>query len=141
MGKGGATKDAILDRAVRLASQVGLSGLSIGRLAEDLHMSKSGLFAHFEAKETLQVEVLERAAQLFVEAVVRPALAQPRGEPRLRALFEHWLCWTKTARLPGGCLFVAAAAQLADRRGPVRDRLLSRLRDLALVLSPLAGTG
>jgi len=110
MGKGGATKDAILDRAVRLASQVGLSGLSIGRLAEDLHMSKSGLFAHFEAKETLQVEVLERAAQLFVEAVVRPALAQPRGEPRLRGHCAKQLCWhllgwypqRRSARLLGG---------------------------------------
>ncbi|HXM79056.1 MAG TPA: TetR/AcrR family transcriptional regulator [Thermoanaerobaculia bacterium] len=141
MGKGGATKDAILDRAVRLASQVGLSGLSIGRLAEDLHMSKSGLFAHFEAKETLQVEVLERAAQLFVEAVVRPALAQPRGEPRLRALFEHWLCWTKTARLPGGCLFVAAAAELDDRRGPVRDRLVSLQREWLELIANVARTG
>src|ERR1700682_4661593 len=141
MGKGGATKDAILARAALPGSQGALSGLSIGRLAEDLHMSKSGLFAHFEAKETLQVEVLERAAQLFVEAIVRPALAPPPGEPRVRALFEHWLCWTKRARLPGGCLFVAAAAELDDRRGPVRDRLVSLQREWLPLIAHKGGAG
>ena len=124
--KGQDTKHAILDRATKLASQVGLTGLTIGILAEDLELSKSGLFAHFRSKETLQVQVLEHAADSFVSSVVRPALAAPRGVPRLRALFERWLAWD--GKLPGGCVFVAAASELDDRPGPVRDRLVELQR-------------
>jgi AcrR family transcriptional regulator len=141
VSKGDETREVILDRAVRLASQAGLSGLSIGKLAEDLEMSKSGLFAHFQSKETLQLQVLGRASHLFVQAVVRPALAAPRGEPRLSALFERWLAWTKTSSLPGGCLFVAAAAELDDRPGPVRDRLVSLQRDWLDLIANVARTG
>jgi len=119
------TRDAILVRATELASQVGLAGLSIGALAEDLDLSKSGLFAHFGSKESLQIAVLEHAATDFVSAVVRPALREPRGEPRMRALFERWLAWDRDGLLPGGCVFVAAASELDDRPGPVRDRLVS----------------
>jgi AcrR family transcriptional regulator len=129
MQKGDDTHLAILDEAVRVASKVGLSGLSIGKLATELEMSKSGLFAHFQSKETLQVQVLGRASHRFVQGVVRPALAAPRGLPRLTALFENWLAWAKTAELPGGCLFVAAAVELDDRPGPVRDRLVALQRD------------
>ena len=100
--KGELTRNTILDRAVRLASEVGLSGLTIGRLARDLELSKSGLFAHFQSKETLQLQVLGRASHIFIQTVVRPALAQPRGEPRVQALFDRWLDWTRTADLPGG---------------------------------------
>ncbi len=141
MGKGNKTREAILDQAMRLASEVGLSGLSIGRLAADLHMSKSGLFAHFQSKETLQIEALMRASGLFVEIVVRPALAAPRGEPRLRALFERWLGWTKTAELPGGCLFVTAAVELDDRPGPVRDRLVGLQKEWLELIARVATTG
>ena len=141
MGKGEKTRDAILDRAMRLASEVGLAGLSIGRLATDLEMSKSGLFAHFQSKETLQAQVLVRASQLFVEIVVRPALAAPRGEPRLRALFERWLDWTKAAALPGGCLFVTAAVELDDRPGPVRDRLVALQKEWLDVIARVGRTG
>ncbi|MDQ2870059.1 MAG: TetR/AcrR family transcriptional regulator [Acidobacteriota bacterium] len=141
MGKGEQTRDVILDHAMRLASEVGLSGLSIGRLATDLEMSKSGLFAHFHSKETLQSQVLDRAASLFVSIVVRPALAAPRGEPRLRALFERWLDWTKTAGLPGGCLFVTAAVELDDRPGPVRDRLVALQKEWLEVIARVASTG
>jgi len=129
MAKGEETRSAILDRAVRLASEAGLGGLSIGRLATELSMSKSGLFAHFQSKETLQLQVLGRASHLFVQDVIRPSLAEPRGLPRLSALFERWLAWTKTSALPGGCLFVAAAAELDDRPGPVRERLVALQRD------------
>jgi AcrR family transcriptional regulator len=124
MGKGEVTRQAILERATALASRCGLEGVSIGHLAEDLGLSKSGLFAHFGAKETLQVEILRFAADRFVQAVVRPALAQPRGEPRVRAIFERWLGWSRSHSVPGGCLFVAAASELDDRPGPARDELV-----------------
>jgi len=126
MRKGDATRQAILDRAEKLASQVGLTGLTIGYLADELDLSKSGLFAHFQSKEALQIQVLEHAAASFTDLVVRPALAQPRGMPRLRALFERWLLWD--AALPGGCVFVGAASELDDRPGTVRDRLVELQR-------------
>ena len=127
--KGADTRHAVLERAVALASRVGLGGLTIGTLAEDLQLSKSGLFGHFRSKEALQIQVLDHAASRFVEAVVRPALAQPRGEPRLRSLFHRWLDWARSSPMPGGCLFVAAATELDDRAGPVRDRLEQLQRD------------
>ncbi len=129
MPKGARTRHTILDRAIRLASEAGLDGLTIGTLADDLELSKSGLFAHFRSKEALQIQVLDHAADVFVEKVVRPALKAPRGEPRLRVLFERWLDWARANELPGGCLFVAAASELDDRPGPVRDRLVELQRD------------
>lgn len=122
MRKGDATRYAILGRATELASEVGLSGLTIGYLADELELSKSGLFAHFQSKEALQIQVLEHAAATFTDLVVKPALAAPRGLPRLRALFQHWMSWD--AGLPGGCVFVAAASELDDRPGSVRERLV-----------------
>jgi AcrR family transcriptional regulator len=124
MRKGELTRRLILERATGLASKVGLEGLTIGVLANELKLSKSGLFAHFHSKETLQLQVLEHGAAAFVERVVRPSLAEPRGAPRMRALFERWLDWTQSSPLPGGCLFVQAAVELDDRPGPVRDRLV-----------------
>ena len=129
VGKGEQTREAILERAIRLASEVGLEGVTIGRLADALDLSKSGLFAHFESKETLQVETIERAAQRFIEVVVRPALSAPRGEPRLRALFERWLRWPRAVPQPGGCIFVQASVELDDRPGPARDRLVQLQRE------------
>ncbi|HTI03918.1 MAG TPA: TetR/AcrR family transcriptional regulator [Gemmatimonadales bacterium] len=128
MNKGERTKTAILEHATGLASQVGLTGLTIGVLADDLELSKSGLFAHFKSKESLQIEVLTHAAQRFSDTVVRPALHEPRGAPRLRALFERWIAWEKDVALPGGCIFVAATTELDDRPGPVRDRLVELQR-------------
>ena len=129
MGKGELTRQAILERATALASRSGLEGVSIGHLAEELGLSKSGLFAHFGSKEALQVEILRFAAERFVENVVRPALAQPRGEPRVRAIFERWIAWGRSQSVPGGCLFVAAASELDDRPGPARDELVRLQRD------------
>jgi AcrR family transcriptional regulator len=126
--KGEQTRGAILERALSLASQLGLEGLSIGRLAGDLDLSKSGLFAHFDSKERLQVQTLEHAAERFTEVVVRPALAAPRGEPRVRALFERWLRWPRVVPQAGGCIFVAAAVELDDRPGAARDRLVQLQR-------------
>ncbi|HSB20126.1 MAG TPA: TetR/AcrR family transcriptional regulator [Anaeromyxobacteraceae bacterium] len=135
MGKGEQTRDAILEQALTLASQVGLEGLTIGRLAGALDLSKSGLFAHFRSKEALQVQTLERAAARFEEVVVRPALGAARGEPRLRALFENWLRWPRIVPQPGGCIFVAASVELDDRPGPARDRLVRLQRDWLDVLA------
>ncbi len=124
MGKGAVTRQTILDHAAGVASAAGLEGITIGRLADDLHLSKSGLFAHFRSKEALQMGVLEAAAAHFTDVVVRPALAQPRGKARLRALFERWMDWAKGENHAGGCIFVAAAVELDDRPGPVRDLLV-----------------
>lgn len=141
MRKGEVTKQAILERAACLASQVGLEGLSIGRLAEDLVLSKSGLFAHFKSKETLQVQVLEHAAARFVEAVIKPALAAPRGEPRIRALYTRWKAWPQQSGMSGGCFFVAASAELDDRPGPARDLLVQQQRDWLDVIANVIRSG
>jgi AcrR family transcriptional regulator len=135
MRKGEQTRAAILDRAVQLASAVGLEGLTIGRLASEAALSKSGLFAHFASKEALQVQTLERAAERFVQVVVKPGLAARRGEPRVRELFERWLRWPAEVPQPGGCIFVAASAELDDRPGPARDRLAQLQRDWLDVLA------
>lgn len=140
MGKGDQTRQAILERAAGLASQVGLEGLTIGRLAEELELSKSGLFAHFRSKDALQVETLRFAAELFVDRVVRPALKAPRGEPRLRALFELWSDWARATPLPGGCIFVAAATEMDDREGPARDELVRQQSDWLELIANVART-
>ncbi len=137
--KGELTRQAILEHAVGLAAQIGLEGLSIGRLAEDLKLSKSGLFAHFKSKEALQIQVLEAAKQQFVDRVVRPGLTAPRGEPRLRALCERWVAWGRESQ--GGCLFVNSAIEFDDRPGPVRDYMVQNQRDWLDLLANTARTG
>lgn len=129
MRKGETTRLAILDHAVTLARQIGLGDLTIGRLASELHLSKSGLFAHFRSKEALQVQVLEAAAARFVDLVVKPALAVRRGELRVRALFDRWVDWEGPAHSKGGCIFLQAAAELDDQDGPPRARLVQLQRD------------
>ena len=138
MSKGDETRQAVLDRAVGVARQVGLSGLTIGMLAEQAHLSKSGLFAHFRSKEALQLAVLEHARSEFETHVARPALREPRGETRVRALFDRWLSWNM---LPGGCPFVAAATEFDDQPGPVRERVVHDLRDLFDLISAVFRTG
>lgn len=129
MGKGDTTRRLILDHATTLATRVGLDGLSIGGLAADLGLSKSGLFAHFQSKEALQLAVVETASEQFTDAVVRPGLRAPRGAPRLRALMDAWLSWSGRTHQADGCFFVAVAPELDDRPGPVRDRFVQRQRD------------
>jgi len=124
MSKGNITRSRIVETALRAASVDGIEGITLGKVAADVGMSKSGLFAHFDSKEALQVDVLNAAAEKFAQVVVAPALAAPRGEPRLRALFEHWLQWEQHESLPGGCVFMHAAAELDDRPGPARDALV-----------------
>src|SRR2546428_130789 len=117
--KGEQTREAILTHALGLATRVGFEGLTIGRLAEDLEMSKSGLFAHFRSKEALQLEILRMAGARMVETVVKPALTVRRGEPRVRALFERWLAWEQSPSLPGGCPFMAASFERVERPAPL----------------------
>ena len=129
MRKGEQTRALILNEAVALASQVGLEGLSIGSLAARLDLSKSGLFAHFGSKQDLQLLTLRQAQTLFRERVFSPALNEPRGLPRLRALFANWLAWLEPD-LPGGCLLLAASVEYDDRPGAVRDLLAAGQREL-----------
>jgi AcrR family transcriptional regulator len=119
--KAAATRTAILERAVDLASSDGLEGLTIGRLAGELDMSKSGLFAHFGSKEELQLATLQAAAQRFLEAVVLPAQAAEAGAPRLRAYCERYVDHLEGSVFSGGCFWAAAATEFDDRPGPVRD--------------------
>jgi AcrR family transcriptional regulator len=121
--RGERTKATILRCAVNLASAEGLEGLSIGRLAEELSMSKSGLFAHFGSKLELQMETIEAARQIFMEQVVEPAMAQPAGMPQLWALCDLWLSHVERRVFLGGCFFTAAAFEFDSRRGPVRTRI------------------
>ena len=135
MAKGEETRQTILARAFELANVVGVSGLSIGRLAEATGLSKSGLFAHFGSKEALEVAVVEEGARLFLQEVMLPALREARGEPRVRAMFEHWTAWGDR---PGGCFFVGASAELDDRPGPARDAMVRALKDWVDALATAA---
>jgi len=123
--KGTQTREAILDRAVDLASVEGLEGLTIGRLAAELQMSKSGLFAHFGSKQDLQLATVAAAAARFKATVVDPALELPDGAPRLRALAERYLDQLDT--YSGGCFWAATSAEYDDRPGPVRDAIAASL--------------
>jgi len=130
MGKGEETKQAIVDEALELVSTVGLEKLTIGALAGATGMSKSGLFAHFRSKEQLQLQVLAEARQRFIEMVIAPAMQKPRGEARLRSIFESTMKqWEED--LPGGCIFHAVSAELDDQPGPARDYLVETQRDYA----------
>jgi AcrR family transcriptional regulator len=124
-GKGEQTRAAILDRAVDLASIEGLEGLTIGRLAAELRMSKSGLFAHFGSKQELQLATIAAAAERFRAAVIEPAREAPDGAPRLRALGERYL--EHLDLYSGGCFWGATSAEYDDRPGPVRDAIAGAL--------------
>lgn len=127
MKKGEETKMVILDAGLDMASQYGLEGVSIGSLAKLINMSKSGLFAHFQSKENLQIEILKYAGRLFAEGVIVPALKIKAGIPRIKALVNNWIGWSDN--LTGGCIFVTASAEYSDRPGKVRDYLLRQQRD------------
>jgi len=136
--KGEESRKRIVGQALKLASTLGLEGLTLGKLAEALDVSKSGLFAHFDSKEALQLAVVQEASERFIAEVIAPALAKPRGEPRVQALFAHKLEWVGNNSSPGGCLFMAATAEFDDRPGPVRDLLLASQRDWIDVLARAA---
>jgi len=123
--KGARTRASILGRAVDVASVEGLEGLTIGRLAAELRMSKSGLFAHFGSKQELQLATVAAAAERFRARVIDPALQLPDGAPRLRAMAERYL--EQLQDYSGGCFFAAATAEYDDRPGPVRDAIAASL--------------
>ena len=115
------TRDAIVDRAVEVASQEGLEGLTIGRLAGDLDMSKAGLIGHFGSKERLQLAAFDAAAQVFKREVWDPVERRAPGLTRLRGICDRWIAYLERPVFPGGCFFAAAATEFDDRGGEVRD--------------------
>ncbi|MEO7392263.1 MAG: TetR/AcrR family transcriptional regulator [Ramlibacter sp.] len=125
--KGQQTKAAIVDAALGLATQIGLEGLSIGALAEVTQMSKSGVFAHFGSREELQISVIREYHSRFEDEVFYPAMQQPRGMPRLRSLFAHWMKRT-SVEIDSGCIYISGAVEFDDRTGPVRDALVGSVK-------------
>ncbi len=129
--KGDVTRQAILDRAVEMASVEGLEALSIGRLAAALDMSKSGVFAHFGAKEELQLATLQVALQRFVAEAMQPALHQAPGLPRLWGICDQYLLYLERRVFPGGCFLLATWAEFDSRPGAVRDAAAAAMRTWA----------
>ncbi|WP_436536010.1 TetR/AcrR family transcriptional regulator [Actinoplanes sp. HUAS TT8] len=117
------SRQAILETAVALATVEGLHSLSIARLAEHAGMSKSGLFAHFESKEALQLAIIEQAAMTYARDIVGPAMAEADPVTRLSALLENFLAHVAKGSLPGGCFFASSTVEFDTRPGPIRDRL------------------
>jgi AcrR family transcriptional regulator len=143
--QGEQTYQNILRAAMDIASVEGLEGLSIGRLAQTLGMSKSGLFAHFGSKEELQLATITAARALVTRQVFRPALKGTQGLARLLALCESWLSYTEKNLFRGGCFFAATSAEFKNRPGPVRDRLAAimqeRLQTFTLLIKAAQSTG
>jgi len=125
--KGQQTKQTIIDAALGLAEQIGLEGLSIGALAEITHMSKSGVFAHFGSREELQISVIREYYKRFSDEVFFPAMNEPRGLPRVHALFDNWMKRV-AIEIQSGCIFISGAVEFDDRPGPVRDALASSVK-------------
>ena len=124
MTKGEDTKRTILDAGLKMATQLSLETVTIGNLAKETQMSKSGLFAHFQSKENLQVEILKHAGELFAQSVVIPSLLERAGIPRIKALVNNWIAWS--TRMTGGCIFVSSSTEFSDRPGRVRDFILAQ---------------
>lgn len=127
--RGSHTRTRITRHAADVASVEGLAGLSIGRLASDLGLAKSGVQTLFGTKEKLQLATVDAARDIFIDAVVRPAQGAPAGLARLRALLDNWVVYAQTPLFPGGCFRVMNLAQFGSRPGPVRDALLRDQRN------------
>jgi AcrR family transcriptional regulator len=125
--KGQQTRAAILEAALGLASHMGLEGLSIGALADVTGMSKSGVFAHFGSREELQIAVVMEYHAKFEEEVFFTAIREPRGLPRLRAMFERWVRRV-SVEVDSGCIYISGAVEFDDRPGPVRDALVAMVK-------------
>jgi AcrR family transcriptional regulator len=118
------THEKILAEGLAIMSQVGLSGVTLGVLADQVGMSKSGLFAHFRSKEQVQLELLDHMARFANKRVIEPVMKSPEGLPRLKALVAGWLGWAERAGLPGGCPVAAGFFEFDDIEGPARDKIL-----------------
>lgn len=121
--RGDLTRRTVLQHAVDIASIHGLEGLSIGKLAADLEISKSGLFAHFGAKEELQLATIRAARRIYADAVVAPTMAEPPGLERIWVMSEAWIAYSQGRVFPGGCFFAKCTHDYAARPGKVRDAL------------------
>jgi AcrR family transcriptional regulator len=132
--RGDETRRAVLGKAVEVASVDGLDGLSIGRLAAERSISKSGLFAHFGAKEQLQLATIRAARRIFADAVVAPAMTVPPGLGRIWAISESWLAYSRRRVFPGGCFFAKATHEFGGRPGTVRDALVSANHEWSALL-------
>jgi AcrR family transcriptional regulator len=133
------TRATILHTAAQLATVEGLEGLSIGQLASATGLSKSGLYAHFDSKEDLQLATIEAARLTFVDDVIRPGLAAPRGIRRLLTTCDAFLSHVERRVFPGGCFFVAAASEVGTRRGAVHDAIAAQQRRWVDLLERQAG--
>jgi AcrR family transcriptional regulator len=133
------SRNAILREAAQLATVEGLNGLSIGRLADAVGMSKSGLFAHFGSKQELQLATIEVASAIFSEQVLEPALVAPTGFERLRLLADGYLRYIEAANFPGGCFFASIAAEMDTHPGPVRDIAVGFMADWLALLAKTIG--
>src|SRR5215210_4873169 len=140
--RGDRTRRAILTAAVNVASVEGLEGLSIGRLATELEMSKSGLFAHFGSKEELQISTVRAAAAIFAHRVILPAQEQYEpGIARLQGMLDSWLDYMEEGTFAGGCFFAAATIEMDGRPGPVRDSVAEQMTRWGTALADYAREG
>jgi AcrR family transcriptional regulator len=133
------TRQKILRIATDIASAEGLEGLSIGRLAAELQMSKTGVFAHFGSKEHLQLAVVDAAKQIFLQHIVQPAVQHARGVARLHAMLESWIGYVESVVFRGGCFFAAASAEFDSRLGPVRDVIAALTKSWLVALQDEIG--
>jgi len=124
MGHAASTRERILDQGLALMSQSGLEGVTLGLLADQVGMSKSGLFAHFRSKEEVQISLLEHTAVVGAARIIAPSMKEPAGLPRLKALVKNWFGWAPRAGLPGGCPVAAGLFEFDDIDGPVRNKIL-----------------
>ncbi|MGW7115187.1 TetR/AcrR family transcriptional regulator, partial [Streptomyces xanthophaeus] len=127
--RGNQTRRAVLERTVRTASVDGLEGLSLGKIAADLGLSKSGVFALFGSKEDLQLATVRAAVEVFVAQVVRPVREDPAGLAKVWRLCELWLDYSRGRTFPGGCFFYGVSAEFDARPGPVRDEIAKARSD------------
>lgn len=134
------THAAILDAAMRLASIEGLAGLTIGRLARELDVSKSGVFAHFRSKQQLQQETVAAAQAVFEREVLAPGTTAPEGLARLEALCEAYLSYVERRVFPGGCFFAQLLADFDATAGPIHDHLEEGQRGWLALLTEQART-
>lgn len=141
MSKGSQTRAGIIEQALKQASVVGLESLSLAPLAESLHLSKSGLFAHFKSKEALQLEVVQTAIERFTREVVIPSRRQKDPMAELETFFTRWLTWIKSVEDYGGCVFMTMAQEYHDRPGVIRDRVSQSQKDLRRHIADIVRRG